>query len=256
MTESEPILTLAIPVVGPEAASDLGHTLDRIAEIWSCPLTLVSVHIGSAKGALSDFPIHIQSHPVQPTWHFEADHGIYDAMNRLLRHCVSPRILFLGAGDGPLPGLRDAVLRWKHTDITPLELGGVQLPDAEPGVPQHYPARWDRSLLWRNSTHHQGMAYSTQLLRDHGGFDTRYKVLADYAVNLQWWLAGTEAHWKADEDWVAVSPGGISRRFDTALYAEEVRLKQDILPPGMARFAQPLWIALKSAKKRGLQRGA
>lgn len=254
MTSGAPLLTLAIPVVGPEAASGLEASLDKVAELWPEPASHVCVRILSARGGLQDFPKSLQSHRAQPIWHFEPDSGIYDAMNRLLSHCATPRILFLGAGDLPLPGLCKAIDRWSGSTWEDLELGGVQLPDAEPGVPPHYPARWDRSLLWRNITHHQGMAYPTGQLRAHGGFDTRYRVLADYAVNLQWWLDGVEAHWHPGEDWVSAAPGGVSRDFNADLYAEEARLKQEILNPGMSKFVQPLWIALKSAKKRRTQR--
>ena len=61
-------------------------------------------------------------------------------------------------------------------------------------MPRHYPARWDRSLLWRNTTHHQGIAYPTPLLRDLGGFPEEYRILADYAVNLRLWSAKVNAN--------------------------------------------------------------
>ena len=255
MTDSSPVLTLAIPILGAEVESDLRSTLSAAAELWQDNLGHIQIRIQSSQplpaGFLGDLPsdlFEIQA---------ESDRGIYDAMNRILQRCPTPRILFLGAGDRPLSGLKAATGRWTENAIDDtLKLGGVLLPDAEPGVPKHYPARWDRSLYWRNTAHHQGIAYPTDLLRRVGGFSTEYRILADYARNLSLFLDGASAHWVPGEDWVSVLPGGVSRQFNAALYAEERALKQALLPAGWARWCQPLWIRAKAWRKNQTQRTA
>ena len=155
-----------------------------------------------------------------------------------------------------LAGLRTAAERWNHQAVDDtLQLGGVQLPDAEPGVPEHYPARWDRSLY---AQHHppSGHRLPDAFLRRVGGFSTEYRVLADYARNLSLFLDGAAAHWVPGEDWVSVLPGGVSRQFDAALYAEEWALKRALLPPGWARWCQPLWMRAKAWRKNRAQRTA
>lgn len=254
MTQPQPALTLAIPVIGPEEWRPLGESLAGIAEVWESALDDVCVLIQSAKGTPSDFPDDLAPAGLRIDLHCEPDHGIYDAMNRMLERCSTLRILFLGAGDRPLPGLRKAAERWSKDEVEHLELGGVLLPHAEPGVPKRYPARWDRSLYWRNTAHHQGIAYPTSLLRDRGGFSTDYRVLSDYSLNLALYQSGVTAQWASGENWVSVKAGGVSRQFNAELYAEERRMKQAVLRPGVARLCQPLWIRLKAARKRWAQR--
>jgi len=254
MATSAPLLTLAIPVGQSGDATALRATLDSISRNCSGLPIDVLVQVGQADP--SGFPPEILDHPGSPQWAFEPDEGIYPAMNRLLERATGQRLLFLGAGDRVLSGLAAAIARWAGGDEGgQLELGGVRLPDAEPKVPRHYPARWDRSLLWRNTTHHQGIAYPTRLLRDLGGFPEEYRILADYAVNLRLWSAKVSANWHADEDWVTAASGGVSRQFTQALYEEERRLKQAELPFGPARWIQPIWIGLKSTWKRSGQPG-
>ena len=254
MADSAPLLTLAIPVGQPSEAMALQATLDSISRTCSGLPIEVLVQVGQADKA--GFPPEVLDHPGSPQWVFEPDGGIYPAMNRLLKRAAGQRILFLGAGDRALSGLAAAIARWTGGDNgAQLELGGVRLPDAEPKVPRHYPARWDRSLLWRNTTHHQGIAYPTNLLRELGGFPEEYRILADYAVNLRLWSAKVNANWQADEDWVTAASGGVSRQFTLALYEEERRLKQSELPFGPARWVQPFWIGLKSTWKRADQPG-
>ena len=254
MATSAPLLTLAIPVGQSGDATALRATLDSISRNCSGLPIEVLVQVGQADR--SGFPSDVLDHPGSAQWAFEADEGIYPAMNRLLERTTGQRILFLGAGDRVLSGLAAAIARWTGGDDGgQLELGGVRLPDAEPKVPRHYPARWDRSLLWRNTTHHQGIAYPTRLLRDLGGFPEEYRILADYAVNLRLWSAKVNANWQVDEDWVTAASGGVSRQFTPALYEEERRLKQSELPFGPARWVQPFWIGLKSKWKRAGQPG-
>lgn len=255
MTDSTPVLTLAIPILGSESERDLRTTLDAAIQLWADSPGHIRILIQSSQpvpdGFLQDLPADRFDIEAEP------DTGIYDAMNRLLDRCPTARILFMGAGDRPLAGLRIATERWTQQAVDDtLQLGGVQLPDAEPGVPEHYPARWDRSLYWRNTAHHQGIAYPTPLLRRVGGFSTEYRILADYARNLSLFLDGASAHWVPGEDWVSVLPGGVSRQFDAALYAEEQALKQALLPPGWARWCQPLWIRAKAWRKNRAQRTA
>ncbi len=254
MASSIPLLTLAIPVGQSGDATALRATFDSIARTCSGLPIDVLVQVGQADHA--GFPAEVLDHPCSPQWAFEPDGGIYPAMNRLLERAAGQRILFLGAGDRVLSGLTGAIVRWSGGDEkSQLELGGVRLPDAEPKVPRHYPARWDGSLLWRNTTHHQGIAYPTALLRDLGGFPEEYHILADYAVNLRLWSAKVNANWQAEEDWVTAAAGGVSRQFTPALYDEERRLKQKELPFGLARWIQPFWIRLKSTWKRAGQPG-
>lgn len=242
-----PLLTLAIPVHGASPTAPLRRTLDGIHNTLGTLSVEVLVQLGSP--ATAELLSLAEQHPAGALTETAEDGGIYSAMNRLTERATGQRILFLGAGDLPLAGLTRALGRWSDVDDA-LELGGVRIPDAEPRVPRHYPPRWDRGLRWRNITHHQGIAYPLQLLRTFGGFPTEFPVLGDYALNLDMWQEGVQARWSQREDWVSAASGGVSRRFDKALYQEEKSLKQSGLKPGLAKLLLPLWLRAKAAWKK------
>lgn len=243
-----PQLTLAIPVQGRQQKAALERTLGAIHQVLSSRSPEVLIQIGDPEA--EDWALDLQRHPCLPQAEARTDRGIYDAMNRMMERAKGERILFLGAGDIPLAGLDRAMDRWREVDDV-LELGGVRIPNAEPRVPRHYAPQWDRGLYWRNVAHHQGIAYPLQLLRTFGGFALEYPILADYALNLEMWQEGVKARWNPGEDWTSAAPGGVSRKFNDALYTEERQLKQAVLRSGFFKSMQPLWIRLKSRWKRG-----
>ena len=255
MDADRPSLCLAIPLLDARESDALARTLDSIVAAGFSASPEVLIQVGRSERVA--FSHDLLDHPCSPAWSFQPDCGIYAAMNTLLHRATSDRILYVGAGDVVLPGLAAAVDRWSNQGVPPdlIQLGGVRLPEAEPGVPDHYPARWDASLRWRNTTHHQGMACPRTHLLEAGGFREDLAVLGDYAMNLTLWQVGIQAAWTDGEDWVAVQSGGVSRQVTPSLYAEERRMKREVLQTGPARWVQPLWIALKSRWKRSRQSG-
>ena len=126
---------------------------------------------------------HIRSAP---------DGGVYQAMNYGKQCASGAWVWFAGAGDLPSAQTWAAFLADSEAlnSACPLHVFGVELDnDREGGVPARYPARWDRSMRWRNTTHHQGMLYRRDLIQSRA-FDPAYRVLADYALHLAlWWRA-------------------------------------------------------------------
>lgn len=171
----------------------------------------------------------------------ELDEGIYDAMNRGMKHASGKWVLFAGAGDLLMDGprLRQALEQGNF----PLQVFQTELlPPLEPGVPSFYPAQWNRRLRWKHIVHHQGICYLRTALPE-SPFDEAWIVLADYALHLRLW----EEHWQADlHDFTAmqVAPGGVSRSFQRTLYWEEARMKRSILGTWRAASQWP-WIASK-----------
>jgi len=185
---------------------------------------------------------------------FEADHivigvdtGIYDAMNRGWARTQAPWVWFLGAGDLPDPAGIEAVVALPEGRDR-LQIFRVDLMEPrEPGVPDHYPARWDDSLVWRHTTHHQGVVYPRNLL-PHPPFDTSLRVLGDYSLHLGLFGAGVQADLHPQR-LCSVRAGGKSRTFHAGLYREEWRMKRTRLK-GARRLCQPVWLAGKYAFKR------
>lgn len=179
----------------------------------------------------------------------ESDRGIYDAMNRGRLRASGRFICFAGAGDvfTDLEGVRRAL----ESANPELHVFGTRLQaPREPGVPAHYPARWDASLKWRHTAHHQGVFYRTDAL-PRMPFDDRWAVLADYALHLALWRAGARAKCH-DIAAMSVAPAGVSRRFSLALYQEEWQLKQEVMGRWQAMVQIP-WIGAKWAYKQWAQ---
>jgi hypothetical protein len=140
----------------------------------------------------------------------------------------------------------------EHQEI-PLHIFSVHLgTDREAGVPSSYPARWDASMYWRNTTHHQGVVYRNDLLKNRK-FNPAWKVLADYALHLSLFRSGIpfETH---DRMLAKVKSGGLSRKFHASLYREEWDVKRQVLS-GWRKWIHPIWLLVKfSSKRLGLPR--
>jgi glycosyltransferase involved in cell wall biosynthesis len=124
-----------------------------------------------------------------------APEGIYPAMNRGLEHATGEYVLYLNAGDtlhhaGVLTELRDAItgenVSWMFGPVEIVSTDGrrtvtpawdYQRERAAHFARGHFPA-------------HQGTIVRTDLLRSVGGFDTQYRIAADYAAFLRLSLIG------------------------------------------------------------------
>lgn len=177
------------------------------------------------------------------------DGGVYDAMNYGKSCATGKWIWFLGAGDIPsVSALEYLVNLPAEQQEIPLHIFSVQMDaDREAGVPASYPARWDASMYWRNTTHHQGVVYRRDLLKDRK-FNAKWKVLSDYALHLSLFQSGIpfETH---DRILANVKSGGLSRKFHAGLYREEWNVKRQILS-GWRKWVQPVWLLVKFTSKQ------
>lgn len=121
---------------------------------------------------------------VRSTW--VAPQGIYPAMNSGMAHADGDYVYYLNAGDTfadptvlgrVLPLLRTHTPMWAFGRVRFLTESGQSMTEPE----------WDYAEEQRHAfargrfPAHQGVIMSTRVLRGLGGFDTRYRVAADYA---------------------------------------------------------------------------
>lgn len=121
---------------------------------------------------------------VRSTW--VAPQGIYPAMNSGLAQATGDYVYYLNAGDTfadstvltqVLPLLRTHTPMWAFGRVRFLTEAGQPMPEPD----------WDYADEQRHAfargrfPAHQGVIMSTRVLRGLGGFDTRYRVAADYA---------------------------------------------------------------------------
>ena len=182
-----------------------------------------------------------------------ADNGVYDAMNYGKQCARGDWVWFAGAGDLPVPAAWRQFLDEQKTALPQpnapqIHVFGVDTSnDREAGVPAHYPARWDASMVWRNTTHHQGVLYARSVIQAHR-FDASLRVLADYALHLELWSKNMETQIQ-DVTWSEAASGGLSRKFDARLYREEWQFKRHILK-GWRKAIHPFWLTGKFLLKR------
>ena len=115
--------------------------------------------------------------------------GIYAAMNAGLAQASGDFIYFLNAGDvlhdGVLATLRDAVQahdpQWVLGDVEIVATDGTRTITPMWDYAAEQTQAFSRGLF----PPHQGTAVRTDLLRSVGGFDTSYRIVADYAAFLR-----------------------------------------------------------------------
>ena len=139
---------------------------------------------GLARASVREFP----SLPITLEW--REPRGVYPAMNEALTLVDSAYVYFLNAGDdlaGPqaladvMAVLRDEQPLWVVARVVFLQPDGRAV--AEP--PWSYAEERRRLFARGRFPAHQGVIASTAALRELGGFDTSYRVAADYALILR-----------------------------------------------------------------------
>lgn len=113
----------------------------------------------------------------------EPDRGVYDAMNKGLRHCRGDFVIFMNAGDeffNPRVLERAAAVLRAHPDCRFL-FGDACLV----GEDGHCRFReYDAPVTTQNICH-QSIFYDRRLFAELGMYDERYRIVADYDFNLR-----------------------------------------------------------------------
>lgn len=162
----------------------------------------------------------------------EPDLGVYDAMNKGLSLANGDWLYFMGVDDAFYD---DDVLK----SLTPFfEKDGVELligsilyrfkKDDSIFVRKNkglFKPLWSRLIWLKNTLPHQGIFYHKSLF-EKKRYDTKYKVLGDYAFNLNLWKRNVSV---LILDHIIASCGtqGLSKCYNWALYKEEIELKTE-----------------------------
>jgi len=112
-------------------------------------------------------------------WLSEHDNGIYDAMNKAIKHCSGQWYMFLGVDDLLLDGFSD--LACHLSDETTAYYGCV----IYRGVPQ-LDGPVDRFKLVRSNICHQALLYP-RIIFDTHQYDVNYNIAADNVLLLKLW---------------------------------------------------------------------
>lgn len=122
----------------------------------------------------------ISSYPSQKlTFISEPDRGVYDAMNKGIKLAKGNWLIFLGSGDEII---LDSVNKISFDELTlKMIYGEVYL------VQQNrlYDGEFSFLKLMKKNISHQAIFYNSNVFKELGYFDLRFKVAADYIFNLR-----------------------------------------------------------------------
>lgn len=111
-------------------------------------------------------------------WISEPDNGIYEAMNKAVTYTKGQWIIFIGADDELASGFADMVATLKEPDT--IYYGNVIFYGKE------FCKVYDDYYLTKLNICHQGIFYPKAVF-DKYQYDTKYRVYADYHLNLRLW---------------------------------------------------------------------
>ena len=129
---------------------------------------------GSSDGSLDGLPDDPRIHLIQ-----EADSGIYDAMNRAVKHASGDVYNFLNAGDTfvdstILSAVSQAIQAHSSADIIYTDYRNVAM-----DFTKKQPAQINQVSLFRAAFCHQTLFFRNKLFQDLGGYDISYSIRAD-----------------------------------------------------------------------------
>jgi putative colanic acid biosynthesis glycosyltransferase len=159
--------------------------------------------------------------------------GVYAAMNAALDECAGEYVWFVNAGDEVAGGPTLSRLR-AALETDPLWLIGEVAFVDEAGrrtTPPPLDYEEERQHLFARGRFapHQGTLVRTDWLVDRGGFDTSYRIAADYKVSLQLSLDGEPA--LLGDVIAEFHRGGVSSTHWKAALGEFHRARREVLHP-------------------------
>ena len=200
-SETAPLFSVVIVCLNAEAC--IGAALDSVIGQSVDDFEIVVVDGASTDGTLKVVRDRESDSGDRLRWTSEPDTGLYDAMNKGLELARGRYVEYLGADDILAPGALAAVSRavgpsGASRTAPDIVSGAVRV------VGPH--GSWDeaavplvrRGLPQRAPTRHQSIFVRTECLRDVGGFDTRYRIAADYDAYLKMYEGGASEALLAD----------------------------------------------------------
>lgn len=179
----------------------------------------------------------------------EKDNGIYDAMNKGLKHAGGKWITFMNIGDlyNNANSLSDMLSAVAGTDI-PLVFGDAAVSsNGSIAWTEQVPLKLTRGFLFGGMVCHQAILASQDAFRQVGDFNTSYSVLADKEWLLRFLKLDLESRHcgRTVCRWAMGGTSSLSSRLDS----ETARLKQESYSPLEIPVYMLYWV-IKRAQRR------
>ena len=166
---------VSVVIVTFNAAKTLQFTLDSIYKQRYPNIEIVIIDGKSTDGTVNILEANSDKIAY---WRSEPDKGIYDAMNKSLKCITGDWVYFIGADDTLFDEFSDLCYELKQTGA--LYYGSVLSRNVKCSglVSEYYQAKI--------GIYHQAIIYSAEIFKKYL-FETKYKVSADYALNMKCW---------------------------------------------------------------------
>jgi len=237
-------MKLSIITINRNNCAGLSRTMDSVIRQTCKDFEWILIDGASTDGSVDLIRQNSQN---MSYWVSEPDHGIYNAMNKGLRHAHGEYCLFLNSGDWlAKDNSLEEVLQILSGDIfvaRSLYYNGQKITGKSRYLSQ---GNFSLSTLARESLPHQSTFIKTDLLRKAGGYDETYRLLADWALFLQTAISGKTEFVFSDICTSVYDTSGLSAT-QKNLFAEEKKRVMAIIP-GFYNKDVPLALSLQDVQ--------
>ncbi len=191
MTERTPAPLISVVTVCLNAAASLPEAVDSVLAQGFADYEYLVVDGGSDDGTVELLRAYESRFEGRLRWISEPDEGLYFAMNKGLAAARGTYVEFLGADDRLRPGALATVARALGARPAPaIVCGGVHVFGAMGSWDEPAEAVGPAHLPKRAPARHQSIFVRRAEALAAGGFDTRYRIAADYDLYLRLMQAG------------------------------------------------------------------
>lgn len=202
MQDSVPLRCIAVVTVCRNPGAQLRDALESVRSLSDPRVRHIVIDGASTDGTVE----YLRS--VEHSLHYwisEPDRGIYDAMNK--GWAAAPEdsyVLYIGADD-LLLSLPSA------EELTAAEAAGHRLVCGTTATgTSNFTSQFAPSIRWHNTVHHQSLLVRADLFTEPP-FDARWRVYADWDLNIRLWRDGVSAaQYRSLRSYA--SPGGVSSK--------------------------------------------
>jgi len=215
-TETSPMITIITPTFN--AASCIERCIQS-----SINQTYTNVEHLIMDGQSTDETIaivqqHQEKYPQRIRLISEKDKGIYDAMNKGVKHAKGKWLLFLGADDFLY---NNTVLEKVSTILMNMEKDIVYGNAWMEKMNAVYDGMFDTEKLLKHNFCHQAVFYESSVFAKLGLYNLDYKIQADYDFNLRCWLSGAIAFQYVPAIVAFHASGGVSTELQDEVFIKD-----------------------------------